>query len=97
MSTKIPVALIGFDCQATPVEIEIDTSVRDIVKQVPSWEMLVDPLVQEEDEFKNLTKSEAFEMRNLIGIPNILAKSFLDAPWHPISYGYVGFRRGNRY
>ena len=90
MSKKIPVALIGFDCQATPVEIEIDTSVRDIVEQVPSWEMLVDPLVQEEDEFKNLTESEAFEMRNLIGIPNILAKSFLDAPSKdPVSLGFL--------
>ena len=52
--------------------------------------MLVDPSVQEEDEFKNLTESEAFEMRNLIGIPNILTKSFLDAPLKdPVSLGFL--------
>ena len=57
---------------------------------VPNWEMLVDPSVKKEDEFKNLTKSEAFEMRNLIGIPIILAKSCLDAPSkNPVSLSFL--------
>ena len=88
MSTKIPVALVGFDCQATPVEIEIGTSVLDIDELVPSWEMLVDPSLQEEDEFKNLTESEAFVMRNLITIPNVQTLFF---PFLPFLPGYSVF------
>ena len=90
-TVKILVTIIGFDCHATPVEFEIDNSIVDVDEQVPSWDLLSDPTIDNIAKFKGLNVMESFDLQNMVGIPNnVLTRTFLNAQSKdPISIGFL--------
>ena len=80
-STKQPVALMGFDCQATPVELEVESLMAMIKEQTPDWKTLSDITILDALSFTDLTgSSDSFEVKNVNGIPIIFAKAYLNSP-----------------
>ena len=73
--------LMGFDYQATPVELEVETTIDEVSEQTPDWKTLSNIMVSDALSFTELTgTTNIFEVKNGIGIPIILAKAYLNAP-----------------
>ena len=70
-----------FDCQATPIELELESTVSVVSEQTPDWNTLSDIMISEASTFSELTSDvDSFEYMNMIGIPNVLAKAYFNSP-----------------
>ena len=64
--------LMGFDYQATPVELEVETTIDEVSEQTPDWKTLSNIMVSDALSFTELTgTTNIFEVKNGIGIPII--------------------------
>jgi len=76
----ICIALSGFGCDATPVEVDVEVTLGDINLKMPTWDEFKG-VGDNMDKFKALNMEiNIFKLKNVIGLPPTMVDAFLESP-----------------